>query len=61
MRLIHLLLISSLMRILYCMYVYIIFIYLRKYFVIHITAKLLTNSSFPTCLMVRSGISEALH
>ena len=54
------LLISSLMWLLYCMYVYILYLF-EKIFFIHIATKLLTNSIFPIVLMVRSGISEASH
>ena len=65
MRLIHLPLISSVVWILYCMYVYIIYsfekIFYYSYIVIHIPAKFLTNSIFPIFSMVCSGISEASH
>ena len=44
----HLIFFSSSVQILYCMYVYMFihYIYLRKYFVIHVAAKSLTNSIF---------------
>ena len=57
MRLIHLLLISSLVWILYCMYVYILYLFEKFFF--HIVAKLLINSIFPMFLILRSSISEA--
>ena len=53
MRRIHLLLISSLVWILYSIY-----IYLRNYFVFHIAAKLLTNSIFSIFLIVHCSISK---
>ena len=63
MRLIHLLFISSLVRILYCMYVDILYLFENFFFFFffffHITAKLLINSIFSMFLIVRSGISEA--
>ena len=42
-------------------HVYILYLFEKILFFIHIAAKLLTNSIFTIFLMVRSGISEASH
>ena len=59
MRLVHLLSISSLVWLLYYMYVYILYLFERKKYYSY-CAKLLTII-FPIFLMVCSDISEASH
>ena len=58
MRLIHLLSISSLVWLLYCMYVYILHLF-EKYFFHSYCRKIIDKQHFPYILTVRSGISEA--
>ena len=60
MTLIHLLLISSLLWILYCMYVYILYLF-EKIFCFSYRRKIIDKQHFPIFLIVRSGILEASH
>ena len=60
MRLIHLLLISSFVWIFYCMYVYILPVYLfEKIFCYSYRRKIIDIQQFPYISVVRSSILEA--